>query len=77
MGAMSYVGWSVLMASAILFSTILGIFLGEWAGTSTRTQGCLALGLILLLGSAVVAGYSGKLKQKESAAAHPLLIQTT
>jgi L-rhamnose-H+ transport protein len=69
MGAMSYVGWSVLMAAAILFSTLLGIFLGEWSGTSGRTQGFLAVGLILLLGSAVVAGYSGKLKQKEVPAA--------
>ena len=63
MGAMSYVGWSVLMAAAIMFSTLLGIFLGEWEGTSKRTQGFLAAGLLLLLSSAVVAGYSGKLSQ--------------
>ncbi len=69
MGDMSYVGWSVLMASAILFSTLLGIFLGEWSGTSSRTQRFLILGLIFLLGSAVVVGYSGKLKQKEASAA--------
>ncbi|HOX58811.1 MAG TPA: L-rhamnose/proton symporter RhaT [Candidatus Paceibacterota bacterium] len=68
MGATSYIGWSVLMASAILFSTLLGIFLGEWSGTSGRTQGFLAIGLIFLLGSAVVAGYSGKLSQERPAA---------
>ena len=38
MGQMAYIGWAVLMASAILFSTLLGIFLGEWKGTSGRTQ---------------------------------------
>ena len=63
MGKASYVGWAVLMASAILFSTVLGIFLGEWKGTSARTRKRLALGLLLLLGSsafACLSGYLGK-----------------
>ena len=42
MGKLSYIGWSVLLASVILFSTLLGIFLGEWRNTSGRTR--LALG---------------------------------
>jgi len=65
MGQMAYIGWAVLMASAILFSTLLGIFLGEWKGTSGRTRGLLALGLVLLLSSTVVAAYSGKLSQEK------------
>ncbi len=69
MGKMAYIGWAVLMASAILFSTLLGIILGEWKGTSSRTRGLLALGLVLLLGSSVIAGYSGKLSQQKPAAA--------
>ena len=48
---------AVLMASMILFSTLLGIFLGEWKGTSSRTRGLLALGLMLLLSSTVLAAY--------------------
>ncbi|MCU0785005.1 MAG: rhamnose/proton symporter RhaT [Verrucomicrobia bacterium] len=68
MGQMAYIGWAVLMASAILFSTLLGIFLGEWKGTSSRTRGLLALGLVLLLSSTVVAAYSGKLSQERPAA---------
>ena len=68
MGKMAYIGWAVLMASAILFSTLLGIFLGEWKGTSGRTRGLLAIGLVLLLSSAVLAGYSGKLSQEKPAA---------
>jgi len=61
MGDISYVGWQVLMASAIMFSTILGIFLGEWNGTSKRTRGRLATGLVLLVISTGIAAYSGYL----------------
>ncbi len=71
MGKMAYIGWAVLMASAILFSTLLGIFLGEWKGTSSRTRGLLALGLVLLLSSTVLAAYSGKLNQGRPAAPEP------
>ena len=63
MGRLSYVGWSVLMASMILFSTVLGIFLGEWRNTSPRTRWLLTFGLALLVASAVISGYSGYLKQ--------------
>jgi L-rhamnose-H+ transport protein len=63
MGKLSYVGWSVLFASCILFGTLLGIFLGEWKNTSPRTRWLLALGLIFLVVSSVVSGYSGYLKQ--------------
>lgn len=65
MGPTAYIGWAVLMASAILFSTLLGIFLGEWKGTSGQTRGLLAFGLVLLLASAFVAAYSGYLGQKQ------------
>ena len=40
MGKLAYMDWSVLMASAILFSTILGIALGEWRNQArTRRLG--------------------------------------
>ena len=64
MGSQSYVGWAVLMASSIMFSGVLGLMLGEWKGTSPRTRGLLGLGLVVLLGSAVLSGYSGKLGQE-------------
>jgi len=67
MGKTAYIGWAVLMASSILFSTILGIFLGEWKGTSSKTRGLLAGGLILLMGATVLVGYSGKLSQEKPA----------
>lgn len=68
MGDTAYVGWAVLMASAILFSTLLGILLGEWKGTSGRTRSLLAGGLALLILSAVIAGYSGYLGKADPAA---------
>ncbi len=63
MGGISYIGWAVLMASSILFSSLLGIFLGEWKNTSSRTKTLLALGLAFLVLSSVVSGYSGYLQK--------------
>jgi L-rhamnose-H+ transport protein len=67
MGERAYIGWAVLMASMIFFSTLLGILFGEWKGTSGRTRKLLALGLFLLLGSYVAVGYSGYAKQTSPA----------
>jgi L-rhamnose-H+ transport protein len=61
MGSTSYIGWAVLMAASILFSQLLGIFLGEWKGTGTKTRSLLAAGLVLLIASSLVAGYAGSL----------------
>jgi L-rhamnose-H+ transport protein len=61
MGSTSYIGWAVLMASQILFSQILGLFLGEWKGTGKKTRNLLASGLLLLIISAMLAGYGGSL----------------
>jgi L-rhamnose-H+ transport protein len=64
MGKLSYVGWSVLFASCILFGTLLGIVLGEWKNTSSRTRLLLVLGLACLVASSVISGYSGYLSLK-------------
>lgn len=69
MGKQAYVGWAVLLGSSIMFSGVLGIILGEWKGTSGRTRGLLLAGLLVLLGSAFIAGYSGKLGQQAAPAA--------
>ncbi len=63
MGATSYIGWAVLMAASILFSQLLGVVLGEWKGTSSRTRMLLVAGLVLLIASSGIAGYSGSLSQ--------------
>jgi L-rhamnose-H+ transport protein len=67
MGDQAYIGWAVLMASAILFSSLLGILLGEWKGTSKRTVSFLVTGLLLLVLSSVISGYSGYLKEETPA----------
>ncbi len=61
-GAYSFAGWTVLMSSAILFSSLLGIVLGEWKGVSRRTRRLLAAGLATLVVSLVIIGYGNYLK---------------
>jgi L-rhamnose-H+ transport protein len=61
MGTMGYLGWSVLTASTILFSSLLGVWLGEWQNTSGRTRLLLILGLAFLVCSSGISGYSGYL----------------
>ena len=63
MGHLKYIGWSVMFSGTIMFSTVLGIGLGEWKNTSARTRLLLALGLVFLVASSVISGYSGYLKQ--------------
>ena len=53
-GEMAYVGFAILMGASVLFSSLLGIFLGEWRGTGGRTKAYLAAGLALLAVSIVL-----------------------
>ena len=56
MGEFRYISFAVLMSSAVFFSAILGVVLGEWKGTSLRTRLFLSLGvLVLALGFTVMA----------------------
>ena len=49
MGELKYISFAIVMASTILFSTVIGVFTGEWKGTGAKTRGCLALGILVLL----------------------------
>ena len=49
MGDLKYISFAIVMASTILFSTVIGVFTGEWKGTSGKTRACLALGTIVLV----------------------------
>jgi L-rhamnose-H+ transport protein len=62
MGNLSYIGWAVLMGSMILFSSLLGIVLGEWKGTSVRTRWLLGSGLAVLMCALTASAYSGHIK---------------
>ena len=51
MGDLKYISFAVVMASTIFFSTFVGILMGEWKGTGSRTKLNLALGIIILVAS--------------------------
>lgn len=48
MGDMRYISFAVVMGSCVLFSSLLGVLLGEWKGTGARTRIALASGLVVL-----------------------------
>ena len=58
MGSMAYISFAVVMGSCVLFSSLLGVVLGEWKGTGAKTKAALAAGLLVLaasIGIAVIA----------------------
>ena len=55
MGDMRYISFAVVMGSCVLFSSVLGVALGEWRGTGARTRGVLAVGLAVLAVSIALA----------------------
>jgi L-rhamnose-H+ transport protein len=61
MGRYDFSSWTLHMASIIIFSTLWGISLKEWKGTSAGTQRLVAVGLCLLVASTVVVGYGNYL----------------
>ena len=61
MGSYKFSSWSLHMASIIIFSSLWGIALSEWKGSSRRTLALLTLSLAVLVGSTVVIGYGNYL----------------
>ena len=61
MGAYDFSSWTLHMAAIIIFSTVWGIALREWRGTSRVTRMWLALGLSVLILSTVVIGYGNRI----------------
>jgi len=57
MGAYDFSSWTLHMASIIIFSTLWGIVLHEWRGSSRRTLVLVVIGLAVLVGSTVIVGY--------------------
>jgi len=60
MGEFRYVSFAVLMSSAVFFSAILGIILGEWKGTSCWTRALLSTGIVVLAVGFAVMALGGK-----------------
>ncbi|HEY6547151.1 MAG TPA: L-rhamnose/proton symporter RhaT [Vicinamibacteria bacterium] len=61
MGRYEFSSWTLHMASIIIFSTLWGISLQEWKGTSIGTRRLVAVGLGLLVASTAVVGYGNYL----------------
>ena len=55
MGDMKYIAFAVVMGSCVMFSSVLGVLLGEWKGTGARTRIVLAAGLATLAASIGIA----------------------
>ena len=58
-----YISFAIVMGSGVLFSSLLGIFLGEWKGTGAKTKGYLATGLTILAASIGIAVLAAILKR--------------
>lgn len=62
MGKYDFSSWTLHMASIIIFSTLWGIWLKEWKGSSRRTKILVACGLGVLVLSTVIVGFGNYLK---------------
>ena len=61
MGVYKFSSWALHMASIIIFSTLWGVALHEWRGSSRRTVWLVFLSLLVLVSSTVVIGYGNYL----------------
>ena len=61
MGRYKFSSWTLHMASIIIFSTLWGIALKEWRGTSLRTKLLVGCSLLVLVGSTIIVGYGNYL----------------
>jgi L-rhamnose-H+ transport protein len=61
MGAYKFSSWTLHMASIIIFSSLWGIALHEWKGSSGKTKGWLALSIAVLVLSTMIVGYGNYL----------------
>jgi hypothetical protein len=74
MGRYDFSSWTLHMASIIVFSTLWGISLREWSGTSAGTKRLVAVGLALLVASTVVVGYGNALAAAGATPAPPITV---
>jgi len=67
MGQYKFSSWTLHMASIIIFSSLWGIALKEWRGSSSGTKTKLALGLAMLILSTIIVGYGNYLGAQPAA----------
>jgi L-rhamnose-H+ transport protein len=61
MGQYKFSSWTIHMASIIIFSSLWGIALKEWKGSSGFTKTLLFMGLATLIVSTIIVGYGNYL----------------
>ncbi|MCL4787582.1 MAG: L-rhamnose/proton symporter RhaT [Verrucomicrobia bacterium] len=61
MGKYEFSSWTLHMASIIIFSSLWGIALKEWKGSSRKTRRLLSVGLLTLILSTIIVGYGNYL----------------
>jgi L-rhamnose-H+ transport protein len=66
MGAYKFSSWTLHMASIIIFSTLWGVALHEWRGSSKKTHALITAGIAILILSTVIVGYGNKLGADDS-----------
>jgi L-rhamnose-H+ transport protein len=70
MGEFGFASWTLHMASVIVFSTMWGGILREWAGSSRKTYVLISLGILSLVLSSLVIGYGAFLKGQATLNSH-------
>jgi L-rhamnose-H+ transport protein len=79
MGEYQFSSWTLHMASIIIFSSIWGLCLREWKGTSRFTKFILGVAIFTLIYSTIIVGFGNLMKQhgaEEIAKAEPAAVQT-
>lgn len=61
MGEYKFSSWTLHMASIIIFSTLWGVALHEWKGSSKKTHVLVTIGLAVLVLSTFIVGYGNYL----------------
>jgi len=61
MGQYKFSSWTIHMASIIIFSTLWGIALKEWKGSSGFTKVLLGIALAILIFSTIIVGFGNYL----------------
>jgi L-rhamnose-H+ transport protein len=61
MGQYKFSSWTLHMASIIIFSTLWGVALHEWKGSSKKTHVLVTIGLAVLVLSTFIVGYGNYL----------------
>ncbi len=70
-GNFKFTGWTVFMSAQIVFSSLWGIVLAEWKGSSERTRTLLTTGLAILVVSMAIIGYGNYRESKRPKPSDP------